>query len=67
MKENAMSMLMEEHGSLKPQDKFQQSTVVTYLNTMKRFKNGKISAEQVNKDNEMKRNEKASKVQAARR
>ena len=47
-------------------DVFQQSTVVTYLNTLRRYKEGEKTAEKLNTQKVKKRVAKTQKVQAAR-
>ena len=65
MKEH-VEAVAHETKEVKPQDLFERSSTVSYLNTMKRFKQGCAGAKDMNRLNEEKRRTKSSQTHASR-
>ena len=66
MKDSFEESLKEDLSTFTTADVFQQSSVVTYLNTLRRYKEGEKNAGKLNDKKERKRAIKSNKVKEAR-
>ena len=66
MKDSFEDSIKEDLSIYTTADVFQQSNVVTYLNTLRRYREGEKKADKLNIEKERKRVAKSSKIKAAR-